>query len=309
MTGRVTAFMTRLRGSWPATAALLLLTACAGTGPAAVDTPGAPASPGPRLVLQVRQIGGFVAAATNVTRLPLVSVYADGTVITEGPQIAIYPAPALPNVQVHRIGLDAVDALADRAVAAGVKTGTDLGDPPVADVPTTRFTVTTDAGTQTLDAIALTGGTDMPGLTAPQRAARAKLTALLNDIQTATDVPAAPSAGPSSAPQQPSAPQQTEPYVPTALAAVGRPYVKSDDGLSAQPAVPWPGPAFPGESLGDGPELGCVTASGADLAPLMAAARSANAATAWSSGGKQWSVTFRPLLPEESGCDDLRVAQ
>jgi hypothetical protein len=295
--------MTRFRGSWPATAvSLLLLTGCAGehsgTGQ---DVPVQTAPATPNLVLQVRQIGGFVAAATNLTRLPLLSVYDDGRVITEGPQIAIYPPPALPNVQVHRIAPGAVDALVDKAVAAGVKSGTDLGQPPVADVATTRFTVVTDAGKQTVDAIALTEGAagDMPGLSAAQQAARVKLIALLEELRTAAER----SAGPSQAPPQ------SQPYVPTSLAAVARPYLAADDSLSAQPAVPWPGPALPGESLGDGSELGCVTVSGTGAAPLIAAAQRASAATPWSSAGKQWSVVFRPLLPDESGCDDLRAAQ
>jgi len=30
-----------------------------------------------------------------------------------------------------------------------------------------------------------------------------------------------------------------------------------------------------------------------------------NAATPWTSGGKTWWLTLRPLLPDESGCADL----
>jgi hypothetical protein len=61
--------------------------------------------------------------------------------------------------------------------------------------------------------------------------------------------------------------------------------------------------------MGEGLELGCVTVSGGEVAPVLAAARSANANTAWSSGGKQWAVTFRPLLPEENDCADLAGAR
>jgi hypothetical protein len=38
---------------------------------------------------------------------------------------------------------------------------------------------------------------------------------------------------------------------------------------------------------------------------VLAAAATANAATPWDSGGTRWSVAFRPLLPDESGCADL----
>lgn len=302
--------MTRLRGRWTAAVSLLLLAGCAdttadsavpGLSPGAAGTPPAGEAP----VLQIRSIGGFVPAATNVTRLPLVSVYADGQVITEGPQIEIYPAPALPNVQVSQISAAAVDTLVAQAVAAGVTSGADLGDPPVADIPTTRFTVVTGTGTHSVDVKALSvSAPDLPGLTTAQRAGRAKLLALQ---RTLTQLPLGsepPAAGTSAAPVTSRA------YLPTTLAAVAHPYVAADvAGISAAPAVPWPGPALPGAPMGEGLELGCVAVSGADLAPVLAAARTANTTTAWSSGGKQWAVTFRPLLPEETDCADLAAGR
>jgi hypothetical protein len=290
--------MTRLRGSWPAAAvSLFLLTACAANGAAPVDVgPSGPVDDS--LVLQVKQVGGFVAATTNVTRLPIVSVYADGRVITEGPQIEIYPGPALPNLQMQRIDPSAVDALAREAEAAGVKTGTDFGEPGVADIPSTRFTLVTDTGRQQLDVVALRETSpEMPGLTDAQRAARAKLVTFL-DAVTSLTVPTASDA-----------PVPSEAYEPQVLTAVARPYTAPTDlPGSAAPAVPWSGPALPGESFGEGTELGCVAVTGAQLAPVLAAVRKANAATAWTSAGKQWSLTFRPLLPGESGCADLRAA-
>jgi hypothetical protein len=290
--------MTRLRGSWPAAAvSLLLLTACAANTAAPADV-GRDGPADDSLVVQVKQVGGFVAATTNVTRLPIVSVYADGRVVTEGPQIEIYPAPALPHLQVQRIEPAAVDALVDKAVAAGVRTGADVGRPGVADIPSTRFMVVTDGGRQQLDVVALREtSAEMPGLTAEQRAVRATLTAFLDELSNLS-VPTA-SAGP----------VPLGPYVPQVLTAVAQPYVANPDSpVSTAPAVPWPGPALPGESFGGGTELGCVAVSGPELAPVLAAVGKANAATAWSSAGKQWSLTFRPLLPGESGCADLRAA-
>jgi hypothetical protein len=290
--------MTRLRGPWPAVAvSLLVLTGCAGTSTGSPEA-GAAGSAAPVTgmapILQITHVGGFVSAATNVTRLPLVSVYPDGRVITEGPVPLSYPGPALPNLQVQRLDPAAAQALVDKAVAAGVRNGADLGRPPVADVPATRFTAVTDAGTQTVEVLALGEVSADAGLTAAQRAGRAKLIALRNELTTLTG-----DAGPA-----------TERYAPVALAAVAWPFVAQDDvGNSPAPAVPWPGPALPGEPLGEGLELGCVTVSGADVAPVLAAAREANRNTAWTSGGKQWSVSFRPMLPEETGCEDLKAAR
>ena len=73
----------------------LALAACAGQGG---DAAAPPSSAGPLptgLVLQVAHTGGFTTPEVQATRLPLVSVYGDGRILTEGPQIAIWPAPAL----------------------------------------------------------------------------------------------------------------------------------------------------------------------------------------------------------------------
>ena len=129
---------------------VLALAGCAerGTtgGPSAAPSSAPPSSEAPAadgLVLRVEHVGGFVTPTTTAARLPLVSVYADGSVITEGPVVLIYPGPALPNVQVAEIDDAAVQDLVDRALAAGVAETSDLGMPPVADAPSTRFTLVT----------------------------------------------------------------------------------------------------------------------------------------------------------------------
>ena len=85
------------------------------------------------LVLRAEYTGGFVSPSVTAARLPLVSVYADGRVLSEGPVAAIYPGPALPNLQEQQIDQGAVQDLVDRAMAAGVAETSDLGTPPVAD--------------------------------------------------------------------------------------------------------------------------------------------------------------------------------
>jgi hypothetical protein len=293
--------MTRLRGSWTAAVAvtLFLLTACArpgevpgGTGPSGPES-SAPAD-ADALVIRVERIGGFVAPDQMLGRLPVVSVYADGRVITEGPQILIYPGPALPNLLVQQLDPATARGLVDKAVEAGVRSGADLGRPGVADAPTTRITVAAPGGTRTLDAVALTEAqADDPQLTVAQRAARAKLAAFVQEL---SDLPAAKGM------------PEAQPYQPEAVAALARPYTKPSDGLPKQPdPVAWPGPALPGEMLSG--TTGCVTASGGDAAKVLAAAKAANATTPWTSGGKQWSVVFRPLLPDETGCAALKTTR
>jgi hypothetical protein len=288
-----------------AAVSLLLLAGCAGTAgadgtPVAADPSGsAPATADGALALQVRSTGGFVTPSTYVTRLPLVSVYDDGRVITEGPQIAIYPGPALPAVQVQAIPPAYVKTIVDKAVAAGVRSGADLGRPPIADATSTRFTLrTADGGEQTLEVYALTEYTPgQPGVTAAQQAARDRLKTLLDQV---TDVQTLVAAAELAKPQ---------PYVPTALAAVVRPYVvQPDPATSAQPAVAWPGPALPGTSVGAATGISCVTVTGDAVATVLGAAKNANAMTPWTAQGKQWSIELRPLLPEEADCAALTRA-
>lgn len=284
--------MTRFRVLLPVVAGLLL----AATGCAKVDGAGDAGSSGPpaadAAVLQVTYVGGFLPTGMLVTRLPLISVYGDGRVVTEGPQILIYPGPALPNVQVQKISIADVAQLVDRAAAAGVGSLPDLGQPPVADAPSTRFAVLTKGGLKVTEVYALAEATGS-GLTEEQLNGRAKLKELLGAL---TDLPKTLGSG---------AVSPSQPYQPMALAAVSRPWTADGSGTGDQPQVAWPGPALPGKPVGGGIELGCVTVPGDALSQVLAAAKKASTATPWTSGGTKWTVTFRPLLPDEAGCDDL----
>jgi hypothetical protein len=280
--------MTFLRAARPAVAVTLALglAACAGRGgPGDLPDP-APSPAAEGLVLRVEHTGGFVTPSMLAGRLPLLSVYADGRVITEGPVVAIYPAPALPNLQVAEIEPAAVTELVDRALAAGVDESADLGTPPIADAPTTRFTVVTADDTHVREVYALRETTGGAGLTGEQVAAREELVDLLESL-TDTGSPS------------------TTTFEAEAVAAIASPWVDPDDGL-VQPEQAWPGPALPGESTGGPPDVTCVTATGAQAQALLQAAATGNAATPWTTGdGARWSVTFRPLLPDETGCADL----
>lgn len=282
-----------------ALATLLLLGACAQRG-TATPPPDPTPSPsvelpaeGAALVLRVEYVGGFVTPSMLASRLPLYSLYADGRLITDGPVAAIYPGPALPNVQVQQLDAATVQALADRAVAAGVGETTDLGSPPIADAPSTRFTLTTAEGTVTREVYALAehvvegDGADA-GLTEEQVAGRTRLQELLGAL---SDVG-----------QQPI---PSESYVPHAVAAVATPWIDPEDEL-VHPELAWPGPELPGEAVAGPLDAGCAVATGEQASAVLAAASSANAATPWVSGGTRWSVAFRPLMPDESGCADLR---
>jgi hypothetical protein len=303
----------RRTAEWAAIGFALLL--AAGCAQRAVGSPGPTGAPATRppissdgLVLQIRHVGGFLPIGRAQAALPVVSVYADGRVIDEAPADAVYPGRALPNLQVRRIGAADVRALVDRALAAGVRDTTDLGRPGVIDAATTRITVVTDSGSYVRDVYALaegaggtvrTGGGYGPpptfavhGLTPEQQAARAKLLDLVRALTDLGSTLPSGTVGPATA------------YAPSAVAAVvtsARPAPEDPP----QQARPWPGPALPGQPLPGPSGVTCVTATGQAADAVLAAARSANQLTPWTSAGRQWWVAFRPLLPGETGCADL----
>jgi hypothetical protein len=272
-----------------ALAVLLVLAGCArpGTdGDGGGSTTSYPYGPDD-LVLQLSWTGGFVTPQLLAGRLPLVSVYGDGRVVTEGPVIAVHPAPALPNLQVREIDRSAVQDLVDRALAAGVGDTADLGVPPVADLPSTRFTVATGLETIQREVYALSVPEDqLSSLTEEQIAARTALRSFADELTGLSY-------------------ETTQPYEFTTLAALVTPYVPPEE--LPQPDLPWPGPALPGEPFEPALGLSCVVATGEDASAVRTAARSANALTPWTApDGARWSLTFRPLLPHETGCADLR---
>jgi hypothetical protein len=274
--------------------ALLLLTACGPQSSVGSPSPADAGSPdADTLLLRIDHTGGFVPVETIPSRLPVVSIYGDGRVITQGPTTLVYPGPALPNLLQTVIPADAVQTLLKKAQDAGVGTATDLGQPPVADVQNTRFTLVTPEGTRTLEVLAL-GMEDVGGLTDAQKAARKKLSDLVSEL---SDVRATLGADKVAEP---------EPYSPETIAAIARPHVaQPDPAQPTQPAVAWPGPAVPGDKLSPTVDLGCVVATGDEASKVVDAAQKANADTPWESAGKQWRIVFRPLLPEETGCADL----
>ena len=257
-------------------------------------TPGPPVTrsyAAPDLVLQVDPLPGFGPAEWMFTHTPIISVYGDGRVITVGPTPAIFPGPALPSLLIQQIPTSDVRRLADRARTAGVGSNADLGQPGVADAGSMRFTLLTDSGVVQTTAYALGDFGDDPNLNSAQRAARQALQQLVDDLHDLGKV-----LGSAPAPA---------PYTPTAVAAIAQEWRDpGDPGLPTPPPVAWPGPALPGQSVLQG--LGCAIATGASADAVLAAAAHANTRTPWTFGGRRWTVTLRPLLPDESTCQDLR---
>ncbi|GHJ48394.1 hypothetical protein Cs7R123_57360 [Catellatospora sp. TT07R-123] len=247
---------------------------------------------GDTVALRVEQVGGFVPPAYLASRIPMLTVYADGRVITEGPVTMIYPGPALPNIQVRRISSGDVQKLVDQAVKAGIGTKQDLGQPGVTDMPDTVITVHTADGDKKTTAYALNEEIRTDGLSADQVAARRKL---LDLVKALTDLDTTLGKG---------AVGQSEPYQAKTVAGLASTYQANPD-AGKQAEVAWPGPALPGKAFSEGLDLGCVAATGDQATAVLAAAAKANQLTPWTSGGKTYSVAIRPLLPDEADCAAL----
>ncbi len=257
-------------------------------GSGGIDHPTGPAD----LVLRMDVGGGFVAPAYELRRIPTWSLFADGRIITEGPQIEIYPGPALPSVQVQTISEEGIQAILEAAKAAGLM-GPDgtYGQGCVADAPTTTFTVYADGTKHVVSAYALgmVPGS-CPGEDTEARAKLATFAAKLSDL--AGWLPKG------------SIGEQGQ-FELSEMRVFVQPYAGSPEPGLHQTAIDWP-LSDPLSSFGKADatygDFRCGVVGGADLAKLLADAQRANELTPWRSDGADFSLIFRPLLPDEHTC-------
>lgn len=303
--------MTRPRRLLGLSLVALIAVACSGSG--AAGTGGASADPSASgssagiayptgkddLVLRFRYVGGFAPPSAHLMDMPVVSVYGDGTVIVPGPQIMIYPGPALPNLQratISPAGMQVLLAAARDAGLLGPDAHYDLGG--IMDASTAEFTLNAEGRIHTVSAYALmeSGGREpeMPGTNDPAVAdARARLSLFqgqLGSLEALLDTEIGP----------------WTPFEPDAvqlLVTAGAP--DDGQGLVQQP-ITWPLDADlatfgdPLPILMEGQRCGIV--AGVELETLWPLLGEANALTPWTDGDAAFGIAARPLLPSETGC-------
>ncbi|MBI3649109.1 MAG: hypothetical protein HY240_10240 [Actinobacteria bacterium] len=242
-----------------------------------------------RLVLRIETAGGLVSPGFAEGQIPQFSLFGDGRIITTGAQIEIYPQPALPPVLVRTVDPAGMQEILRAALAAGLGTDADYRYLGMADAPTTTFTLAANGQTHTVRVYALGELSQRPpGMSDREFGARSALqsfSARMGDLERFL---------------KDGSVTADAPYVPRAMRVFATTYVP--DPNLPEPQTDWPG-STPLGALGEGQQgARCGVVTGDDLAALMPLAERANQLTPWMSGGTRWSLVFRPLLPDESGC-------
>jgi hypothetical protein len=261
-----------------------------GTGSTAIEHP----TGADEVVLRVEYTGGFGPVDYTLRSIPSWTLYGDGTLVMQGPQIEIYPPPALPGLTATPISEQGVQAILEAARDAGLMEGdASYGNDCIADAATTRFTTNANGSTSVVSAYALDVGEPAGSCgderDADERAALAEFQMQLGDLR--SWLPEG-SVGEE---------QQVD---PSELRVYSQPYRGKPD--PPQDDVAWPlgepleGFGEPVEDFG-GP-MRCGVVEGEDLSTLLPVAGAANEITPWTSDGGEYQLIFRPLLPDESGC-------
>lgn len=231
------------------------------------------------LVLSIELAGGFTTPEMTFRQTPMTVVYDDGSTVTQGAVMAIYPGPAVLPLVAGRVGDDDLARIVELAEEAGLLGGQpDLGSPPVADVPDTRITVV--AGGEAHTTVVPAQGFDDagPGVSDEQAEARARIARFLAEVSGIV------TAGETSDMVRPDR-YRVLPVRPG-----------PDEVPDVEPnRLDWPLDV----ALVEGE---CTPVTGDDVAALEATLDQATEITLWADGGTQWRLAIRPVLSHEPDC-------
>ncbi len=242
-------------------------------------------------LITIKHLGGL---SSTPYFTPTYALYRDGRMITSAVAVpAIYPGQAVDPWLMGTVSEQQTRQIFAQAEALLAYAGHDLGQPGVADAPTTQIELTTSTGVVKISAAALDAfplptdqstASHQENLTAQQEQARRLMQALINQLGQLVGS---------------SSPHAGQPFAPQGYAAFAQPYDPSAiNPLMRRQPLQWPGPVLPARS-------GCVVVTGTQLEKLTRQLPQASSITPWSSGGKQWSLSLRPLLPDEHTCADV----
>jgi hypothetical protein len=230
------------------------------------------------VIVSYTEVGGFTTPEVTFQQTPVVLISGDATVYTPGAQIAIFPGPLLPTLQVQTITEEGIDEVLAAAEEAGLFNEVDYEAPNnIADATTSRVVISANGETWVHEAYALTLGAGI-GTETPERQA------LLDFIIQLTDLPTLVGAANLG---------ETALYEPMDYAIEARPVedlsVFAGDGIEPT-VVEWP--ADVSVPLADA--SACTVVPATEIGETLAAA---NQLTFFSDDGITYQVLARPVLP------------
>ncbi|CAN5183852.1 hypothetical protein BH24ACT1_BH24ACT1_05860 [soil metagenome] len=234
------------------------------------------------LVLSVEVGGGLLPAGQAFRTVPSAVVYGDGTTLSPGATVAIYPGPAAVPITRGTLDKSELERLVSAAGNAGLldDTDDDYGRPPVADVTTTTVRIVAGGKTHVTSVYALhPGATPLPGVGFAQQQARERVVDYVDLVIQA--IVAA----------------EGEPYVPERYWVLPLAPDLTVDPAVAPDGQNWP---FPDVVLGEGE---CTVVSGNRAIELGHALQTATEISRWrTASGETFVLSVRPALPHEADC-------
>jgi len=247
------------------------------------------------VLLKVTTEGGFINPAATLNALPIVEVLSDGRILTPGAVDAIAPGPLLPTLDVRDTGAAGAAAILAAIKQAGLDQASTAGPGIPGDSGTDIFSVTIDGQTtETRLAGGGPGGPGGPGLGGSADPGRAAAFDLLNRLIDPAETWGAGSV-------------TAVKYAPAGYRVYVIPGAPSSDPATAQQPVTWPlSTALDAFGTAAVPDRGIAglrqgVVLGADAATLGPILARATLETAFTSGGRSYTLSVRPLLPDEAG--------
>ena len=256
------------------------------TNPPGTTTP--PTGDADGVLLQVSYEGGFAPIEFIVNRIPALTLFADGTLLSEGPQPAIFPAPALPSVQRSTVDQQTMDDIRELIEVIGLPDIAEVRNTDanccVADATDTVVRYFDDDGEHLFSVYALGLGA-LPGDGGQQVPDEVLNLGLLVELLNNAAFSGA-----------------TQPYEPTALQLV---LLSEDQGfVDAEFAntIEWPFGDLTIDDFASNGFIGCATLEGDAVGPAVEALAQANSVTTYELEGTEHRILARPLLPGETPC-------
>lgn len=230
--------------------------------------------------MRIDEIGGMLPPSITLGRYPIVVLYADGRLIMQGPQIEIYPGPALPNLQVTQLTERGVEQVLEWAADAGLVGADRFLGQPMLDASQMTFTVVRPEGRHVTTVADLS-------VADPETGALRQFQDLILSIHQ---------------------------WLPNDVVGGDQPFAWNRLQILTTPADPanlpdpqlanivdWP--LAPLATLGAGDvDARCAVIEGSDLETLRSGLANVNELTLWRSDDVIYSVQLHPLLPDDEGC-------